>query len=154
MKALIALAGGLAGAAVLTTIHQIVKNTKGEVAPRMDLLGMESLVKLGKKAHVNLPDDDTMYKVTLAGDLLSNAVYYSSAALGEKNTMLKGALLGLGAGLGSVYLPGPIGLNEQHSNRTPETKILSVLYYLTGGLVAAGVIKMLSKPSKAEFKIG
>ncbi|MCJ8208892.1 hypothetical protein MUY27_04175 [Mucilaginibacter sp. RS28] len=150
MKVLAALAGGLAGAVVLTGIHQVVKKKRGHIAPRMDLLGMETLIKLGRKAKINLPDEDTLYQITLAGDLLSNTVYYSTAAIGPKQTWLKGALLGLGAGVGAVYLPKPMGLNPDHSNRTEQTKVLSVVYYLVGGLVAAGVIKLLKAEKVKE----
>jgi hypothetical protein len=145
----IAFGGGLAGALALTAIHQYVK-TKDEDAPRMDLLGMEAIVKSLKKAHAPVPDQPDLYYLTMAGDIISNAVFYSAAGLGKKQTWLKGALLGLAAGAGAVYLPKPMGLNEEHSNRTPETKTMAVLYYLTGGLVAAGSMKLLKKIGKKK----
>lgn len=145
----IAFGGGLAGALALTALHQYVK-TKDENAPRMDFLGMEALTKLLKSADEPVPAAQNLYYLTMAGDVLSNAVYYSAAGLGKKQTWLKGAVLGLAAGAGAVYLPKPMGLNEAHSNRTTETKALTVLYYLTGGLIAAGGIKLLRKAGKKQ----
>jgi hypothetical protein len=149
MKALIALTGGLAGACIVTAMHQLIKKEDFKHAPRMDLLGMESLIKLAEKAHVKVPTGERLYNVTLAGDILSNTLYYSGIGIGKKQTWLKGGVLGLVAGLGAVYLPKPLHLNEAHSNRTPKTQVLSVLYYLTGGVVAAGVMQLLNNRQNA-----
>ena len=145
----VAFGGGLAGALALTALHQYIK-TKDKNAPRMDFLGMEALTKALQSAGEPVPDENNLYYITMAGDVLSNAVYYSAAGLGKKQTWLKGALLGLAAGAGAVYLPKPMGLNEEHSARTTETKALTMLYYLTGGLAAAGAIKLLRKSKKKE----
>ncbi|GAB2691205.1 hypothetical protein GCM10027037_13100 [Mucilaginibacter koreensis] len=147
----IAFGGGLAGALALTALHQYVK-ANNEDAPRMDLLGMEALGKSLKKADAPIPEQPDLYYLTMAGDIVSNALFYSAAGLGKKQTWLKGALLGLAAGAGAVYLPKPMGLNEEHSNRTPQTQAMAVLYYLTGGLVAAGSIKLLNKISRNHKK--
>lgn len=148
MKTINALAGGVAGAVVVTAIHQLIRNTDRVHAPRMDLLGMESLINLAGKVHVKLPEKDKLYKITLAGDILSNALYYSGAGIGKKHTLIKGGVLGLVAGLGAIYLPKPLELNPEHSNKTVRTQVLSVAYYLTGGLVAAGVMALLGKQKK------
>ncbi|WP_198171378.1 hypothetical protein [Mucilaginibacter aquatilis] len=142
MKVLHALIGGLAGACAVTVLHQVIKK-KDEEAPRMDLLGMESLTKLFDKAGVKPPEGDQLYYLTLSGDIVSNTIYYSVAGLGDKKTWLKGSALGLAAGLGAVFLPKPLGLNEKHSNRTKQTQLLSVLYYFTGGVISSAVIKLL-----------
>lgn len=143
MKVLNALLGGLAGACAVTVLHQVIKNNDSE-APRMDLLGMESLSKLLNKAGVEQPEGKKLYYMTMGGDIISNSIYYSMAGIGDTKTVLKGAASGLAAGLGAVFLPKPMGLNEQHSNRTRETQILAVLYYLAGGLVSSGVMKLLN----------
>ncbi len=142
---MIALTGGFAGACVLTALHQLVKHEDAYHAPRMDLLGMESLKKIGRELKVPIPAGDKLYYITMASDVLSNAIYYSAAGLGKKNVVLKGAVLGLAAGVGAVYLPGPLGLDAKQSNRTPQTQVLAVLYYLTGGVVAGSVMKFLKK---------
>src|SRR5579875_357756 len=132
MRALKAFLGGIAGATVLTAIHQLVKNTNYKIAPRMDLLGMESILKLAKGTGAETPSGSKLYYLTLAADILSNAGYYSLSGIGKKHTLIKGTVLGLAAGAGAVYLPGVLGLKKSHSNRTETTKLLAVAYYLTG----------------------
>jgi hypothetical protein len=42
----------------------------------------------------------------------------------------------LAAGLGAVLLPGPMGLGNEPSTRTPGTAAMTVAWYFAGGLVA------------------
>ena len=150
MKVLHALIGGLAGACAVTVIHQVIKK-EDEEAPRMDLLGMESLTKIFEKVGVKPPVGKKLYNITMAGDILSNAVYYSLIGVGNEKTWLKGSALGLTAGLGAVFLPKPIGLNERHSNKTQRTQLLSVLYYFAGGVVSSAVMKLLNRKSANSY---
>ena len=149
MKILSAIGGGFAGATVLTLLHETLRRLNPE-APRMDLLGMQAIAKSLRSANVDVPDQDTLFKITMAGDIVSNSIYYSLAPIGdEKKAVLRGALLGLAAGVGAVYLPKPLGLNEGRSNRTTETQLLTVALYLAGGLVASVTSQLLeSKQSK------
>lgn len=151
MKPIIALTGGLAGALALTALHQLMKNNYEKPVPRMDLLGMEGLSKLANEFGISEPAKNKLYDITLAGDIISNAIYYSGAGAGKSSPLLKGTVLGLLAGAGAVYLPQPMGLNPEHTNKTPETRILAVLYYLTGGIVAGGVMKLLSPKKKIKL---
>jgi hypothetical protein len=145
MKALYALEGGIAGATAMTLIHQTVKNSVPN-APRMDLLGMNALTKGLKVIGAKTPNERSLYAWTLAGDIISNSLYYSFAGIGQrKNALARGAALGLAAGLGAVMLPKPMGLDDRSSNKTMETKIMTVGLYIVGGLVAAGVMKLLAK---------
>jgi len=48
-------------------------------------------------------------------------------------------LLGLAAGVGAVFLPKHIGLGEEMTARTRETELMTVGWYLAGGLAAAAV---------------
>jgi hypothetical protein len=137
--------GGLAGAAALTLLHETLK-LKDSKAPRMDLLGMMALSKIIRSFGKNPPSRDKLYLYTLAGDLVSNALYYSLAGVGKRKGILaKGAALGVAAGLGALFLPKPLHLNEEYSNRTPRTQAMTVGYYLIGSLVAAALIKYLRK---------
>jgi len=152
MKVSNALLGGLAGACAVTVLHQLIKKNDPE-APRMDLLGMESLTKLLDKAGIEKPQGQKLYYLTMGGDILSNSIYYSMAGVGNSKTIFKGAASGLAAGLGAVFLPKHMGLNEKHSNKTRETQILAVLYYLTGGLVSSAVMKLLNRTDKTIIEI-
>jgi hypothetical protein len=144
--------GGLAGAATLTLIHETVKRFDPK-APRMDLLGMMALSKIIRGLGGRTPEQKKLYAYTLAGDLLSNALYYSLVGMGRRKSILeRGAALGLAAGLGALLLPKPLHLNEAYSNRSPRTQAMTVAYYLIGSLVAAALIKRLRK-GKPSLKV-
>lgn len=152
MKPTIALGSGLAGAATMTLIHEAVKRVVPN-APRMDLLGMNALSKMMRNAGKNPPGRKSLYAWTMAGDIMSNALYYSLAGVGKgKNALIKGSILGLAAGVGAVLLPKPLGLNEEYSNRTASTKLMTVALYVAGGLITAAVLRALHKNQKRKEK--
>lgn len=137
--------GGLAGACALTLLNESVKKLDKD-APRMDLLGMNAVARLTKGNNLLAQTASKLFPVALAGDLVSNSLYYSMADTGDKNkTLVRGALLGLGAGLGAVVLPKTLGLNDDATTRTLKTKILTVSWYVIGGLTAALAINLLNK---------
>ena len=137
--------GGLAGACALTLLNESVKKLDKD-APRMDLLGMNAVARLTKGNNILAQTASKLFPVALAGDLVSNSLYYSMADTGDKNkTLVRGALLGLGAGLGAVVLPKTLGLNDDATTRTMKTKILTVSWYVIGGLTAALAINLLNK---------
>ncbi|MGI4729172.1 MAG: hypothetical protein ACRYGB_11425 [Janthinobacterium lividum] len=146
MKLTTALAGGLAGAVTLNLIHESYRKID-EDAPKIHLIGEEALLKMLKSASLPLPKNrDALYKWTLAGDIISNAAYYSLIAVGKnKNLWKRGLILGLTAGVGGVLMPKKMGLNNAPTDRTLETKVLTLLWYTLGGLAAAGVMKVLKK---------
>jgi len=144
MKILPALSAGLAGAVALTLLHETVRRLRPADAPRMDVLGMRGLRKLLRKADAPQPDDDMLFNATMAGDVLSNGLYYSLVGSG-RHAVRRGLLLGLAAGIGGVVLPGPMGLGEAPSGRTPQTKLMTVTWYTVGGLVAGGLARALRK---------
>lgn len=141
-----ALVSGLAGALVLTAIHETARRISPD-APRMDVLGMRGLRKLLDQADTPQPDSDTLFGLTMAGDIVSNGLYYSLVGRGKK-AWRRGALLGLAAGLGGVVLPGPLGLGDAPSSRTPQTRLMTVAWYLLGGLAAAGTSRLWSRAAK------
>lgn len=143
MKLSSAAAGGIAGAVALTLIHETVRRLTDD-APRMDLLGMEAIAKTLDSADVKVPEKGKLFKITMAGDILSNSVYYSLAGLGnEHNAILRGTILGLAAGVGAVYLPKSLGLNTAPARRTYQTALMTAALYSTGGLIAGVVSKLI-----------
>ena len=76
MKYSSALLGGLAGAAALTILHETVRKVN-EDAPRMDLLGKEAITKTLKCVDVAIPNEDNLFKINMACDIISNSLYYS-----------------------------------------------------------------------------
>lgn len=133
-----ALGSGLAGALALNVVHEAVRQVRPQDAPRMDILGKRGLRRLLAKANASQPTEDTAYVLTMLGDLVSNGLYYSLVGSGP-GVWWRGAALGIAAGVGGVVLPGPMGLGQAPSNRTPQTKAMTVAWYLLGGLAAAGV---------------
>ncbi len=153
MKSTPALGSGLAGAITLTLIHEAMRKINPK-APRMDLLGMTALSKLLKSIGKNPPARNKLYLWTMAGDILSNSLYYSLTGVGKnKDALLRGSLLGLSAGVGAVLLPKPLHLNEAYSNRTNQTKLLTVGLYLVGGLVAAAMLRTIHKKEQKAKKL-
>jgi hypothetical protein len=147
MKLLRSLTAGLAGAVALNILHETVRHLRPADAPRMDLLGERGLRKLLAKADASQPDDQKAYVLTMVGDVLSNGLYYSLVGSG-KHSLRRGLLLGVAAGVGGVVLPGPMGLGEAPSNRTPQTQAMTVAWYTFGGVVAGAVAQALRKKAK------
>lgn len=145
MKTIASLGGGLAGACAITLIHESVRKIVPK-APRMDLLGMNAISKGLNAAGIKTPTGSKLYTMALAGDILSNSIYYAFAGAGnEKNIWLKSSMLGLAAGVAAVTLPGPLGLEEKHSARTSETKLMTIGLYVAGALVATAIMKLMDK---------
>src|SRR3954470_14791852 len=126
MKVSAAIAGGFAGACTIASLHEGFRRLTPD-APRMDLLDMEALKKILKAIHVKVPSQSELLKWTVAGEASSNLLYYSLSGVGgRKDVWVRGALLGLAAGTTAVVLPKPLGLSKAHSNRTPQTKIMTI----------------------------
>lgn len=88
-------------------------------------------------ADMEVPPRRALLPITFAAEMVSNTAYYSLVGLARpENALAAGAALGLAAGIGAVILPGPLGLGEEPSSRSPETKLLTVAWYLAGGVVA------------------
>ena len=152
MKKIIALMGGLAGAATVTLLHQALKTVAPSVAPRMDLLGMEAMKKVRNRVHLPIPPEKELYKQTFVGDIIANTLYYSLA--GGNAADLKGTVLGIAAGIGAVQLPEKLHLTPAHSNRTKTTEYLAMGIYIAGGLMAAATIGNLTQlTNKVERKV-
>lgn len=139
------LAAGMVGAVALNIIHESLKK-RGTDMPRVDLLGEEALNNALGAFGTSIEDEDTLYKATLAGDILSNAIYYSAIGMGKQKYIWPRAILaGLTAGLGAVKLARPLGLDEKTVAKTDKTKGLTVAYYLAGALATGLVLKLLTK---------
>lgn len=137
--------GGLAGACTLTLLNESVKKIDKD-APRMDLLGMNAVARLMKGNNILTQTAGKLFPIALAGDLVSNSLYYSMADTpNRKSTLIRGSLLGLGAGLGAVVLPKTLGLSDDATTRTLKTKVLTVAWYVIGGLAAAAAMNLLDK---------
>jgi hypothetical protein len=143
MKVLKALTSGFVGAVSLTALHQLLKKTIPD-APRVDLLGVKAIESTLDKLGIKKPDANTLYKSSLAGDIIFNSIYYSFTATG-RTPLLSASLLGLGAGLGTISLPGPLGLGKEYSAKNTATQSMALGIYLFGGVAAAATYYLLNK---------
>lgn len=145
MKKLNNILAGFAGAVALNVLHESLKRRDQDM-PRIDLLGEDALQKLLSHFGIGVTQKKELHGATLAGDVLSNTLYYSLIGLGSSKLLWSKAILsGLTAGIGAVTLPEPMGLDALPVTKTPKTKVLTVAYYLTGAIVTALILKALKK---------
>jgi len=147
MSVIGATASGLIGACTLTLIHESARRIWPD-APRMDVLGMRAIAKFMRQFEMEkLPSNEQLHNLALVSDVVSNTLYYSLVGIGRPERALRrGTILGLAAGIGAVLLPEPLGLGKAPSARTPETKAMTVGWYLAGGLAAAVAYRVLTRP--------
>ena len=140
-----ALLSGLAGAVVLNAIHETVRQVESK-APHIQKLGERGVVKITKATGLPTPTGNALYATAMAGDIVSNTLYYSLIGLAKPPAVLPlGAVLGALAGAGAVTLAGPLGLGGAPVRRTATTASLTVAWYLIGGLTAAGIFSWLNR---------
>ncbi|HEV2799589.1 MAG TPA: hypothetical protein VGW12_03780 [Pyrinomonadaceae bacterium] len=144
MSVLRAVGSGLVGACVLTLIHESARRALPR-APRMDVLGMRAIARSMRGAGQEPPPAEELHQLALAGDIVSNSLYYSLVGVGRpEGALVRGGLLGLAAGVGAVLLPEPLGLGHAPSARTTETKAMTIAWYLAGGLAAGFAYQLLA----------
>jgi hypothetical protein len=138
-----ALVSGLAGAVALTLIHETARRVLPD-APRMDTLGRRALARGFEALGREPPRRDALQGLALAGDLASNTLYYALVGVGgAAGAAVRGAVLGAAAGVGAVVLPPRMGLGRRPSQLTNRTRVLTVAWYLAGGLAAAATFRGL-----------
>ena len=134
-----ALGSGLVGAFALTLIHETARRYIDD-APRMDVVGMRAIGRTMRAVDVHPPP--ALHEAALVGDLVTNSAYYALVGAGGRDAALRnGALLGLAAGLGAVFLPERLGLGRQPTENTPATELMTVAWYLAGGLAAGAAYR-------------
>jgi hypothetical protein len=138
--------GGIAGACALNLINQGMR-TIDKRAPGLDLLGMNAVAKI-TKPRIPVPVLNRIFPLALSGDMISSSLYFAMAkGKTYQQTLLRGALLGLGAGLGAAMVPRlATGKTAVHTGMG--SRLLTVTWYVIGGLVAAATINWLSKENK------
>src|SRR5512132_2682897 len=94
------LVAGAAGAVALTAAHETGRRTIRN-APRMDVLGMRAIERWLPKIGIEPPDRRAIHPMSLAGDLISNSMYYSLIGSGG-GVWWRGLGLGLAAGVGAL----------------------------------------------------
>jgi len=120
---------GLGGAIALNLLHETIRKNFDNV-PQINKVGEEALSKALAKADMKITDQDQLYAATLAGDVISNGLYYATTATTDFNIAS-----GLAAGLGAVMLPQKMGLDDSPVAETSQKKMMTVAYYLFGAVV-------------------
>ncbi|MDO5524161.1 MAG: hypothetical protein Q4G48_08985 [Bacteroidia bacterium] len=128
---------GLSGAVALSILHEYVKKNFVEV-PEFNEVGEEVIDKSLSKINLKIKDHDKLYNATVAGDILTNAVYYAFTPF-KLNSVI-GAL----GGLGAIALPKKLGLDNTPIAGTDKKKMITVGYYIFGAMVASGMYKLLT----------
>ena len=145
---LTALGSGIVGATALTAVHETARHLIPH-APRMDVIGGRAITRPLRAAGVRPPRWNRVFWYTLAGEAISNSLYYSLVGIGpRRHAWKRGLLLGLGAGLGAAFLPPVMGLGRQPHRRAPFTQLLTIAWYTVGGLAAAATFRALDAPRR------
>lgn len=156
MKPSKALEGGLNGIATLgllqETLHKIDHHEPRPLLKKSSLL--EKIKKQeGKKG-------DKLY-IKLAGEVLSTAAYFGIAGLGKKkNAVLRGALLGAVAGLGTVLLKNEVKDSQDRGDKVSNNfhaehitdPLLTIALYTVGGALAGVMVKKVKTEKKKNRK--
>jgi hypothetical protein len=141
------LTSGAVGAVTLTALHELARR-RLPTAPRMDLVGMRALRRLAPSLREpNLRSRD-LHNLTLAGDLVSNSIYYAGIpARTPTATWTRAAVLGGAAGFGALLLPEPMGLGPPPHSDFRSNQVMTVAWYLAGALAAAAAATAMHRGS-------
>ena len=137
-----AIVSGAAGAVALTAVHQFARHRVPK-APRMDVVGMRAIARSVHGVGRRPPTGRALYRITMAGDILSNAAYYSAVALAGREATRAGAALGIAAGIGALVLPPMIGLGRPPHVHAWSNRLMTIAWYTLGGLVAGNTYRAL-----------
>ena len=148
MKLANAIEGGIAGISTLSLIQEAIGKIDGRVVPDGLLQHPKLLAKIKKQSKKGKYPAKLYLK--LASELLSGAAYFGLTAVGKKkNAVLRGAILGAVAGLGSVVFN--FDKDESELNREEILKaLLTIALYTSGGLIAGVAIKKMAKNKKRK----
>lgn len=139
-----ALASGFVGACALNILHETARQYIKD-APRVDVTGERAMAATIGKLGMAAARPKDLYFPALAGDIVSNSLYYSKVASGDpQNALLRGVVLGAAAGVGAVFLPEYLGLGKTPTRRTPQTAAMTIAWYTAGGIAAALAYRALS----------
>jgi hypothetical protein len=134
---------GAAGAVALTALHEFARR-RIAAAPRMDVVAKRGLRQL---LPWRRPDEVRLHRMALAGDLVSNSLYYAAIpASTPAATWGRAILLGTVAGLGAIVLPARMGLGTPPHAESLANRLMTVGWYLTGAATTALIATTTTRP--------
>lgn len=93
-----------------------------------------------------VPDEPSLNRWALAGDLLVNSAFYSLVSCGRGAHMWRrGMVMGLAAGAGALVLPRRLGLGDAPRSDHLGNQVMTVAWYLIGGIAAAAAGRSLRR---------
>ncbi|QDP86137.1 hypothetical protein FNJ88_11475 [Chryseobacterium sp. SNU WT5] len=139
---------GLAGSLALTGVHQLFKKYCSG-APNLDQVGEKAVKDSLEKVDINDTDEDQVYAAAMGGNILSNALLFSTLATSTNTSQIITKTLGTGL-LGAA---GTMGLADQllgnnKATNTDQKKWMTTGYYLFGAIVSIGVYNLLENRKK------
>lgn len=138
---------GLAGSLALTGVHQLFKKYFAG-APNLDQVGEEAVKTTLAKVDAPTSDEEQVFAAAMTGNILSNALLFSTLATSTDTTQIITKTLGTGL-LGAA---GTLGLADQllgnnEATDTDQKKWMTTGYYLLGALVSISVYNLLERRS-------
>ncbi len=138
---------GLAGSLALTGVHQLFKKYLAG-APNLDQVGEEAVKTTLAKVDAPTSDEEQVFAAAMTGNILSNALLFSTLATSTDTTQIITKTLGTGL-LGAA---GTLGLADQllgnnEATDTDQKKWMTTGYYLLGALVSISVYNLLERRS-------
>lgn len=145
------LVSGLAGALVLTAVHEVARRRLPD-APRMDVLGMRVLRRYVPWLQHERPRSSRLHRLALAGDIVANAAYYAAVpGRTASRTWLRAAALGAAAGVGALTLPRRMGIGDPPRAERPANQVMTLAWYMAGALASAATARAIA-PSPAASR--
>ena len=139
---------GACGAVALTVVHQLARRMSDD-APRLDVMGERAIERSLQAAGAQVPPPQQLHQWALAGDLLANSAFYSLVTCGrDAHVWRRGIVLGLGAGACALLLPKQVGLGDPPKSDHLANQIMTVAWYLVGGLAAAAAGQGLQRTTR------
>ena len=136
-RTVLSVASGLVGAGTLTVIHELGRRNHPD-APRMDIVGVRAIRQICQAAGMRTMGSQRLHQLALFGDLLVNSIYYAAVPGRTAAATWSRALgLGLAAGVGALTLPKPLGLGAPPRNDRCANQLMTIAWYMAGGLAAA-----------------
>ena len=144
-----AIEGGLTGVSTITLLQEAISKIDPKTPPQ-SLLGKPGLLRKIKRKTKKGKNPTKLY-IRLGTELLSGAAYYGLTAIGKKkNAVLRGALLGLGAGAATVWLKSANNDEAEESDDSLRSRILTVALYTSAGMLAGYAVKKWGKNASSK----
>ena len=141
---------GTVGAGVLTLVHEAARRQVPR-APRLDIVGMRAVDRFMGWMNLQLLNRPQLRRVALAGDLVSNSLYYSAVPGRTPGaTWARGLVLGALAGIGALSLPTRLGLGTPPDSSRRSNQVMTVAWYVVGGLAAAAAANIHARTQLAH----